>query len=159
MYENNKEKEKVTGVIPYMNTGRLGRNAYTIVVTNRRLILAKYSTKLVKEEQKRAKNKSKGGFFSRWKASISSGFSFHERYYEMEPNEILQESKENYEIRPEQVGSIKIKRGNWDPGHEHSKPGKMEIKWSRGKNKFKFDRIDSKKVKEALNPLLGSKMN
>lgn len=62
MYENNKEKEKVTGVIPYMTTGRLGRNAYTIVVTNRRLIFAKYSTKLVKEEQKELKTKVREDF-------------------------------------------------------------------------------------------------
>lgn len=152
-------KEKVTGVIPALSTGWFGRHSYSLIVTNRRIILAKFSNKLMKEEREKVISESNGeGFLDRWKASVSSGFGFHERYHEMDPEEILEEDKDNYEFSPEQVRSIKIKSGNWDPEYGHNASNEMIIDWSEGREKFKFDRTNPKDVKNILKPLLGSKI-
>ncbi|KXB04342.1 hypothetical protein AKJ49_02190, partial [candidate division MSBL1 archaeon SCGC-AAA382A03] len=105
------------------------------------------------------KEKKDEGFFSKWKATVFSGFSFHERYYDINPHAILQESEDNYEIRPEEIKSIKMKGGSWNPDYNHNSSNEMEIKWTGGKNKFKFDQITPKKVKKAFNPLLKEKIN
>lgn len=153
------KKENVLGVIEDLRTGLLGRNSYNLVLTDRRLIFAKYSTELMKKEREKALEGAQDkGFFGRWKASISSGFNFHKRYYNMEPEEILREGEDNYEIRPEEIKSVKL-RGGFDPGSDKRDPNKMDIAWSGGKEKFKFEKQSVNQVKEMLNPMLGKKLN
>ena len=150
--------EKVTGVLPDLRTGMLGQTSYSLVVTDRRLIFAQITNELLKQEREKAVSDSGGGLMSRWKASMGSHYSFHERYYNMDPEEALRESPDNYEIRPEQVRSVKLKGSkNWSNDGKKS-PNKMVIKWSGGKNKYNFQRVSSNEAKKALYPLLGPKV-
>jgi len=153
-------KENVLGVVEDLRTGFLGRSSYNLVVTDLRLIFSKYSTELMKQEREKALEGAKDkGFFGRWKASLSSGFDFKNRYYEMEPETILQEGEDNFEIKLEEVRSVKLRERGWNPGLDKRDPNKMEIKWSGGKEKFKFEKQTAKQVKELLNPILRGKLN
>lgn len=159
LYTMNK-KENVLGVVEDLRTGFLGRNSYNMVLTDRRLIFAKYSTELMKQEREKAMEGAKDkGFFGKWKASISSGFNFHKRYYSMEPQDILQEDEDNYEISPKDISSIKLIDRGFDMGSDKREPNEMKIKWSGGKEKFKFQKQTAKQVKEILNPVLRGKLS
>ncbi|MFO8109665.1 MAG: hypothetical protein R6U17_03960 [Thermoplasmata archaeon] len=110
-------------------------------------------------EQAKAQAQQKGeGFFGKWKASAHAGFNFHNRYHNMPPQAILQENPNNYEVRPEQVKSVKIRAGYYDQEYGQKTPGKMVIKWTGGKEKFTFERMDPRQIKNLLAPLLGIKV-
>lgn len=151
--------EKVMGVIPDLRTGLLGRDSFSLIVTQKRMIFAEYTTDLMKKERNKAVSKSESkGMMAKLNASVSSSFNFHNRYYDMDPEEILIESPNNYEIRPEQVKSIKIRSGQWDPESGKEAVNKMIIKWSGGKNKFNFTQMNPNQVKDLLLPLMGTKL-
>ncbi len=149
------------GVIPDLNSGFMGQKAFAMVVTNYRLIFAQITNKMMKEEIERAKAQAQqqgAGTFGKWTASVGAGFNIHQRYYQMPPQAILQESPGNFEIRPELVKSVRISHGHYDPQYSHQTPNKMVIKWSGGKNKFTFERIDPQQIRNLLTPLLGTKV-
>ncbi|MFW6196540.1 MAG: hypothetical protein ACOC5D_04305 [Thermoplasmatota archaeon] len=149
--------ERVTGVIPDLRTGMFGRKSYSLVVSNQRLIFAEVSTELMNQEREKAVSQS-NGFMGRWKASVASGFTFHERYYDMDPDMILRESPENFEIRPEQIKSVKLKGSQYGADQSCKSYNKMLIKWTGGKDKYNFQKVSTGEVKKALTPLLGSKV-
>ncbi len=151
--------EKVTGVIPDLRTGMFGNKSYSLVVTDRRLIFAEITNELLKQEREKAVSDSGGGFMSKWKASMGSHYSFHERYYDMDPDDTLKENQNNFEIRPDQIRSVKLRSSNaWSNDGKQS-PNKMVVKWTGGKNKYNFQRVNTNEVKKALHPLLGPKVS
>ncbi|MFB6076470.1 MAG: hypothetical protein ABEK17_05040 [Candidatus Aenigmatarchaeota archaeon] len=152
----NKE-ENILGVVKDLRTGFLGRDSYNLVVTDQRLIFAKYSTELMKQEREKSLEGAQDkGFFGKWKASLLSGFDFHKRYYKMEPSEILQENEDNYEIKTEEIKSVKLR--GFSPDLDKNM-NKMKIVWSGGKEKFKFKKQNTNQVKKILKPVLGKKVN
>ena len=153
--------ERVIGVIPALNSGFLGRHAFTLVTTDQRLIFSKVTNELIKQEHEKNLNESKGrneGFLGKWKASIASGFAFHERYWKMSPQDILNELPDNYEIRLTDVKSVKLRKGSYYPESGTQSMNKMIIKWTGGKKKFRSDRMDIEQVKKILIPVLGPKV-
>ena len=152
-------EERVTGVIPDLRTGMFGNKSYSLVITDRRLIFAQVTNELLKQEREKVVGNSGGGLMSKWKASMSSHFNFHERYYNMNPDSALQENPENYQISPEQIRSIKLNSSQAWSNDGKQKPNKMVIKWSGGKNKYNFNKVSTGEVKKTLRPLLGSKLH
>ena len=151
--------EKVLGVIPNLGSGMLGQHSHTLVVTNYRMIFAEVTKQLLNQESERAvAGVQDEGMMSRWKAQMSSHFNFHNRYYNMPPQSILQESPNNYELKPDQIKSVKIRAGHYDHGSGQQYSNKMVIKSSIGKKKFSFDNMNSNQVKEILGRLLGPKV-
>jgi hypothetical protein len=107
--------EVVIGVIPSAKTktGMFSTTAYTLVVTNYRLIFARMTNDLVKENTERVRAEAKAGgagFFGQWGAQLKSAFSFAQRYLTMHPEAILAESAGNAFIAPSQVREIKVER-------------------------------------------------
>lgn len=154
--------ERVLGVIPGLSSGFFGQRSYTMVVTDQRLIFAEFTNELMKKEHEKnmKKWKEKGeGFWSKLKTSMSSNFKFHNRYHNMHPVEILNESPNNYEIRLNDVKSAKLRTGTYHPESEKAPTHKMIIKWNGGKEKFTFERIEPKQVKEILTPVLGPRVS
>ncbi|MFP4050715.1 MAG: hypothetical protein ACLFVB_03115 [Thermoplasmata archaeon] len=149
--------ERVTGVIPDMRTGMFGNKSYTLVITNKRMIFAEVSNELMNQEREKAVSQSEG-FMGRWKASVASGFTFHERYYDMHPDTILRESQDNFEIRPGQISSVKLKGSQYGAHQSGKSYNKMLIKWTGGKDKYNFQKVSIGEVKKALSPLLGTKV-
>ncbi|MFW6176485.1 MAG: hypothetical protein ACOC40_02170 [Thermoplasmatota archaeon] len=149
----------MTGVIPDLRTGMFGNKSYNLVVTNQRLIFAEFNNELMKKDREKAMaNAQNSGFFGKMKASIGSSFSFHERYYNMDPETILRESPNNFEMRPEQIQSIKLRSSQYGAEHSGKNINKMKIKWAGGKDKYNFQRVSTGEVKKTLNPLIGSKV-
>ncbi len=154
-------QEKVVGVIPALNSGFFGQRSYTMIVTDKRLIFAELTNELMEKEhqKKMRRSEEKGeGFLRKLKSSISSGFNFHHRYKDMDPVEILNESPNNYEIRSNDVRSVKLRTGTHHPDSGKTPIHKMIIKWNGGKEKFTFEQMEPKQVKGILNPVLGSKV-
>ncbi len=151
--------ERITGVVPDLRTGMFGNKSFSLVITDRRLIFAQITNELLKQEREKAVNDNGGGFMSKWKASMGSHYNFHERYFNMDPEAVLRENPNNYEIRPEQIHSVKLNSSRvWSNDGKQS-PNKMVVKWSRGKNKYDFQRVNTNEVKKALQPLLGAKVS
>ncbi len=153
--------EQVMGVVPNLSAGMLGQQTYTLVITNYRLIFARLTNQMVNQEIERAKSEARQsgeGFLGTWAASTHAGFSYHNRYHKMPPQAILQENPSNYEIRPEQVKSVKITSGYHDPQYSQDNPGKMVIKWTGGKVKFTLDRMEPQQIRSMLFPLLGARV-
>ncbi len=151
--------EKVIGVIPNLGSGMLGQHSHTLVVTNYRMIFAEVTKQLLNQERERAvAGVQDEGMMSRWKAQMSSHFNFHNRYYNMPPQSILQESPNNYELRPDQIKSVKIKAGHYDYGSGQQYSNKMVIKSSIGKKKFTFDQMNHQDAKNLMKQLLSDKV-
>ncbi|MFO7791570.1 MAG: hypothetical protein R6W73_01125 [Candidatus Saliniplasma sp.] len=151
--------ERVMGIVPRLSTGLFGQNSYTLVVTNYRLIFAEVTNQLLNQERERAVSSVQNeGMMTKWKASMSSHSDFHNRYYKIPPQSILQESPNNYELRPGQVNSVKIKTGFHSQEYTQRGTSKMIIKSSIGKKKFTFDQMNPKDVKHLLGQLLGPRI-
>jgi len=153
------DPESIIGIVPNLSTGMFGQSSFTLVVTNYRLIFAEVTKKLLNQERERATaNVQNQGMMSRWKAQMSSHFNFHNRYYNIPPQSILQESPNNYELRPNQIKSVKIRAGHYDYGSGNQYSNKMVIKSSIGKNKFNFDQMNHQEAKKILGQLLGPRV-
>ncbi len=153
-------EERVTGVIPDLRTGWLGKTSYSLIITDRRLIFAEITNELLKQEREKAVSKNQGGgLMSKWKASMGSHYNFHERYYRMNPDEALRENPNNYGMRPEEIQTVKFRGSQVWSNDGKQTPNKMVIKWSGGKTKYDFQRINVSEVKKALIPLLGPKVH
>ncbi len=153
--------EKIMGIIPNLDSGLFGQKSFSLIVTNYRLIFALTTNEMVKQEIERAKARAEvngAGFFGKWKASAATGFNFHNRYYNIPPQAILQENPNNYEIRPEQIKSIKVRSGYYDQQYGTTTPNKMIIKWTGGKEKFTFQNMDPVQVRNIIGPLVGAKI-
>ncbi len=151
--------ERIIGVVPNLNTGMFGQSSFTLVVTNYRLIFAEVTKQLLNQERERATaGVQNEGMMSRWKASMSSHFNFHNRYHNMPPQSILQESPNNYELRPDQIKTVKVRAGHYDYGSNQQLSNKMVIKSTIGKKKFTFDKMNTRDVKNLIGQLLGPKV-
>ena len=107
--------EVVIGVIPSAKTktGMFSTAAYTLVVTNYRLIFARMTNDLVKQNTERVRAEAKAGgagFFGQWGAPLKAAFAFAQRYLAMEPAAILAESPGNGFVDPSQVRQLKVER-------------------------------------------------
>ncbi len=116
--------EKVVYIIPNLTykKGMFKSASVNLVVTDKRLIVAHITKEMLKEARKEA-----GGFLR----GITSGFTLYKKYYEMEPEKILQETADNFSIPISEIKEIKLKSGDSETG----KQDEIEVKW-RQKDKF-----------------------
>ena len=139
--------EVVIGVIPSAKTktGMFSTAAYTLVVTNYRLLLARMTNDLAKENtaQVRAEAKAQGaGFFGPWGAQLKAAFAFAQRYMAMHPEAILAESPGNGFVAPSQVRQVKVERKLRSTGSdvEDSQPYlRITIETTAGKTTYDTD--------------------
>lgn len=84
---------------------------FTIVATDTKLIFALTTSEMQKHAASEAKEKAKKegkGFFGKWDAVMSSASTITDRYWDMNPDTILNETKENFELIISQLKSIEI---------------------------------------------------
>ncbi len=150
--------EEIVGIIPNTNAGFLGQKAYNLVVTNNRLIVATLTSEMIKEEAKKAREQSKSqgaGFLKSWANTMTSSRNIHEKYYSMPVENILNENPNNYSISVNEVKKIRIKN-YMNFSDEKRRPNEIRIKWSNGKETFKFTSINSSDVKTILKKTFGN---
>jgi hypothetical protein len=86
-------------------------DAYTLIVTQRRSIFAKYTQEIINEilTTSRAKAQAEGkGFFGKWGAQMKEFGAYQERYLHFTPDQVLQETPGNFAIENAWIRRIKI---------------------------------------------------
>jgi len=139
--------EAVVGVIPTarIKTGFFSSRTFTLVFTDRRLILAEATKELVNAETERARAAAKekgGGSFSQWSAQLKSGFSFGAHYVGTDPLAILAESPGNSALGLGDVRTIKIERKTRTVGGDDGVDAqflKVTIETATGKQTYETD--------------------
>jgi hypothetical protein len=115
--------ETVIGVIPTarIKTGLFSSKAFTLVFTDRRLILAEMTKQLQAAEVERSKAAAKergGGVFSQLGAQLKASFSFGSQYMAADPAAILAETPGNGALAPADVRSMKLERKTRNAGSD-----------------------------------------
>jgi hypothetical protein len=104
----------VLGVVyPAKKEKSLGRwDSYALVLTNYNMIFAQVTNQLTKHavEEASAQAKAEGkGFFGRWADQMKTGLAFGQRYFGMQPAQILAETPGNFEIGNNTISELKLK--------------------------------------------------
>ena len=108
--------EKILGVIPNASIKKsiFKTENYNLIISDKRLIAAKFTSQLMKEEAKKrvdeAKEEKKNKL-TQFFVNIGTGLTFYKRYLDMNPEEIIKESEGNYTLEPDIVKSVTIKKG------------------------------------------------
>jgi len=87
---------------------------YTLVITHRRMILARVTDALTTAAQTEAAERSKAegkGFFGNMADQFLVGSQFSQRYFSMIPEQIIAETPGNIVLENAQISSIKLKGG------------------------------------------------
>jgi hypothetical protein len=148
--------EKVVGVIPTarIKTGFFSSKAYSLVFTDRRLILAEMTKELLSAEIERSRAAAKeqgGGFFSQWGAQLKTSFSFGAQYFGADPATILAETPGNSALAPGDVRSLKVERKTRNAGADDEVEQvflKVTIETATGKQTYETD-SERPKVEDA----------
>jgi hypothetical protein len=138
-------------------SGFLGIKAegFVLVLTNLRILVAKQTAELMKENARQAKEAAKQGgqgLFGQWGAVIGSSGS--QRYLQMQPQEILNETAGNYFIANNQVRSAQVKE-HYDPEDARSDT-RLTLDLVGGKLELNYSQASQKEIKQALQQTLGN---
>jgi hypothetical protein len=153
--------EVVCGVIPgaFQRKGvlGLGQQAFTLVLTNYRVIFAMQTNQMLQEQVRQARAEAKGegkGFFGQWGAQLSAST----KYYQHKPPEaILAEQPGNFFIPHNALRSVKFHMVH---GGENSPDEyRLEFDAVSGKVSVIFTMLDQKKAQQALTQVLGEKVH
>jgi len=153
------ENEQIVGVIPNVSLkkGLFRSELFTFVITNRRLIAAKWSKQIYKQEvderKREAKQEGKGKLKQLF-AAAGTMFAFADRYLTMNPDEILQETAGSFAVEPGAVQKVKFKPGYFDQNNDTETPSTLLLVTTGGKLKFSFKSSHDTAVQKLLLPLL-----
>jgi hypothetical protein len=153
--------EQIAAVIPLVRKPKsFGRSdTYTLVLTDSRMVFAELTGDMMKEAVTEAQRKGKEegkGFFARWGDQLKATMNYSERYWQMSPDEALQENPKNFAIQNASVKKIKVSAkdtssGSDDPGRSYTE---LKIESSAGKYEFRVDG-HSKRVKDPFKAVFG----
>lgn len=108
-------EEKMLGLIPMLKKPKsFGRyDAYAVIITDQRAIFAQLTSNMLKEALAEANRKGKEegkGFFSRWADQLKATMAYSERYWNIPPDEALNENSGNFAIHNQDIRLIQIKQ-------------------------------------------------
>jgi len=154
------DNTQIIGIIPNVRAGLLGQKSFNIIITDSNLIIAQMTNTMVNEEIQKVREESKDegdGFLKRMASTMTAGYHVHERYFNMTPEEIINETSGNFSIPNESIKKIRIKMGQiYEDGR--NQPNTLKIVSDSSKYKYTFTQISSKQAKELLSQTLGSKV-
>jgi hypothetical protein len=108
------EGEKVLGAIPVQwKKGFLNLQPWTIVVTSARLIFARFTQDMQRNVARDQAQQAGGNWLKQMAAAATSGFTYHQRYFQMDPEVILQEWQENWWVDARGVSRAVLTQGRW----------------------------------------------
>jgi hypothetical protein len=137
---NNEEIKHVTPISGH-KLGFFKQKQCYLVFSDKRIIVAYYDAKKIKAEyekkiEEHEKDGKKANIFKKIGANWSSHTSFHLRYLEMQPEEILIETEGNFDISPDTISKLVLKRGSSyteEDGNERNNGGSLSIVTKDGK--------------------------
>ena len=107
--------EKIISIVPNLRKRKLlgfSNETYTIIIFENETVLAKLTSKIMKENAAKAKEKAKSegkGFFGRWGAQLASSLNYSERYRNMSISDIKNETPGNLSFDNDTITKIKIR--------------------------------------------------
>lgn len=166
VYESTKSsKEKVKALMVLnasLKEGLVKITGCYLIFYKDRIVVFKLMKKRQNEEikklQKRLKEEGKG-FFKSSAAMISFWSTFGDRFYNMDPEKVLSEERENFQIFNNDVSMIEFKQSLTivDQDSQHQKMGHMKINTSSEKLKFQHKYQDSNgNIKNVLSSLFNN---
>lgn len=158
-----KEKDKALMVLnASLKEGLVKSTASYLVFYEDRIVVFKLMKKRQNEEikklQKRLKDEGKG-FFKSSAAMISFWSTFGDRFYNMDPEEVLSEERENFQIFNNDVSMIEFKQSLTivDQDSQRQKMGQIKINTPSEKLKFQHKYQDSNgNIKNVLSSLFNN---
>lgn len=135
--------ERVVATVGGLNlkAGLLKRESATIVVTDRRVIVAKISKEMMKQVVADARDSAKAGgkgFLGQIGAQMSAWSGWAERYLAMSPDEVMAENADNVSIDRAQVTKVSFKHGHAVDDGATSTPDRIVLKTGVGKFDFEL---------------------
>lgn len=109
------KNENVLVIIGPLNKPKfmgLANDSFTLIVTKEQSIFAKLTSEILKKVTEGARQQAKQGgkgFFGQWGSQIAGGMNYSERYFTMEPEEILKENPENFSIPNSSINYVEVK--------------------------------------------------
>ena len=111
----------MVGLIPVLKKPKsFGRwDNYALIITDQRTIFAQLTANMLKEAVAEANRKGKEegkSFFSRWADQLKATMAYSNRYWDIPPDEALNENPGNFAIPNQEIKQIKIKQktqSNW----------------------------------------------
>jgi len=123
----------------------LGADYFNIMVTDRRMILARMTQPMLNaailEAQQRARAEGKG-FFAIMKDQMAAQFQFAKRYETMPPDQALMETNGNRAIQNDRITAISLKLRDSGSGEVEYMEFKMAIDSADGKFEFMIGEDD-----------------
>ncbi len=113
------------------------QKAYSLVITDRRIICAELSKERIKEMTNQARSAAKAegkGVLGQIGAQMRAPSGYHERYRQMFPDDALAETPDNFAIDRGDIRKVKFSTGRVDD--ERNIPDTLTIKTGSGKHKF-----------------------
>lgn len=108
-------EEKILEVIPVnWKKSMFKFEPWALVVTDKRMLFAKWTQELFKKEAEKRKEEAKeagGGKLKQFFSQLGASFTYYKKYLNMTPEEILNEHNENFALTPQDVLKIDFKRG------------------------------------------------
>jgi len=157
-------EEKILGALPNVSLkkGLFKSILYNLVITDKRMIFARFRKELIKEEAKKRAEKLEEegrGKVRQFFAKLGTGFTFYKRYFDMDPEEILKETEGNFFITPSNVGKIRLKKGSVsrdeDGDVEYENPHTLFITTTSGEKLKLMLRGDFNSIRNLLSQLFG----
>ena len=108
--------EELLGFIPVLKkkTGLFSTKTYTLAVTNRRLIFAELTDKMIQAAAVEAHEASEGkGMLARMQDVATSQQRIYSRYYNLTAEEILRENPENFALNNDEVKNVRMNIGSF----------------------------------------------
>ena len=156
--------EKMLGLLPVVKKPKsFGRwDTYAVIITDERAIFAQLTSDMLKEAAKEAQRQGKEegkGFFARWADQLRATMSYSERYWDIPPDEALNENPGNFAIPNDDIKKINIKQktqSGWgDDADQYITELKIE---ARGrKDTYNVDSF-SNEMKEMLKSIYGDRL-
>jgi hypothetical protein len=154
--------ERLVAVLPMgsQSSGFLGLRAegFVLALTDQRILVAQQTSALLQENARVAKETAKTsgkGFFGQWGAVI--GASGVQRYLQMQPQQILDETPGNYAIPNDQVHRARIQEGYSD--EDVRSDVTLNIEAAGGKFTFRYTTVGKQELKQALQQTLGNRVS
>ncbi len=156
------EEEKVLGVIPHagLKKGLFKSESCNLVVTNKRIIVAKFSNDVYKKEvrERVEETKQEGrGRFKQFLSSAGTMTTFYKRYLDVLPEDILKETPGTFVIEPSTVVKTQLKEGRRysdEDGFKQQNPHSLLIVMPKAKLQFNFSG-DIRNARSLLSDLFG----
>jgi hypothetical protein len=131
------QAERVVGLIPFLKSGLFGQKNHTLVLTDRRLIAAELTGKMIAAETARivAESKARGeGLAARWNKQFEAPAAVVQRYYDMPVEQIIAENKGNWVVPIAQLQSCRLEEREGEDDSDVI----LTLKWAGGKASFTF---------------------